>query len=140
MGSQNVDQRPLSFKWTDGSLINPKFWALHQPDNSEKNCLVLDGHVDFYLERKACYFENHFICELEVPDSTCTNGWSFIEGNYCLKYFLNDNKNYTEAQKTCAIYKANLLTLNDNTFKLSRVQAYLKMIKLNEYEKYFWVS
>ena len=102
--------------------------------------MALDGNVDYFLERKACYFENNFICEIETTNSMCDEGWFLIGGHYCLKYFFNNPKNYTEAKEVCASHNADLLTLNDNMFKLSRVQANLKNITLNEYEKYFWVS
>ena len=36
VGAENVDKRPLIFKWSDGSTINPKFFSKNQPDNGEK--------------------------------------------------------------------------------------------------------
>ena len=134
-----AQERPFIFEWSDKSIVNPKFWAEHQPDNYAKNCLALDGNADFFVDRKACYYENNFICEYEA--SSCgeaADNWISF-GNYCIKFFLSDARNWTEANSTCEQNGAYLLTLNDDNFKLNHVQAYLKNLKLGEYENYFWV-
>ena len=120
-------------------MMNPNFWAKDQPDNYEKNCLALDGYQDYFLDKKSCFYENHFICEYEASQEIKNDDDWFLIENFYVKYFINELKSWTEARLTCEQHNAHLLTLNDNYSKLSYIQAYLKTIKLNDDEKYFWV-
>lgn len=103
--------------------------------------MALDGNYDYFLDRKSCYFENNFICEYDTPlGSSCAEGFLLLGTSFCLKYFIDQPKNWKEAKQTCEMHNAHLLTLNDNMFKLTRVQSFLKQnVKLDEYERYFWV-